>query len=78
MPLAEDEPVAPLPCRVCRIVPEGMEIEGGDEVNGGQRAAGMPGLGAVKGLDDGDPEIPGLLFQGGDQFSVHVCSFVRL
>jgi len=75
MSLAEDETVTTVPCRLSRTMPECMKIESGDEVDGGERASGMSGLGTVKGLDDGDPEVPGLLFQGRDQFSVHVGSF---
>src|SRR6266446_330564 len=43
--LREDEPIAVLPLRAGRVEAQAIEVEVGEDVDHGQRAAGMPGPG---------------------------------
>ena len=75
MPLAEDKAVPPFPGGIGRIMAHLVEIEGGNHVDGRQRTAGMPRLGLVERLDDGDAQLPRLFFQFDNPF-FHRKSFL--
>src|SRR3990172_8220303 len=59
VPLAHYEAVAVRPQRVLRVVPHDAEIERRRDLDGGQRPAGMPGIGGGRHLHDVAPDTPG-------------------
>ncbi|GBD15081.1 hypothetical protein HRbin25_00972 [bacterium HR25] len=52
VPLAEDEPVPLRPLGVLRVVAQDVEVEGDEDVGGGEGASGMPGAGRRRHADD--------------------------
>jgi len=54
--LGEDEAVAVLPLRVLGIDGHQLKVKVGDDFNGGERRAGMTGLGDRRHLDDLHPD----------------------
>ena len=63
VPLGEDEPVPVLPLGVLGVDVQHVEVQGGDHLHRGQRAAGMSGLGRVDHGDDVVADLHGLLLQ---------------
>src|SRR3990172_2218175 len=66
--LADDEPVAVRPLGVAGIVPHQAEVEGGQDLNGRERAGGVAGLRLQRHADDVTPDASGdgLELLGGD------------